>query len=260
MEKSDLTVITVVANDNGFVGNMINSVYRFTNPKPKIIICDNGGSDEYLAPYKDDPDILITKNIRAHKYNNNKLFGNTSWRHGIGLNNAFVLTSSTRTAIVEPDCAVLKEGWDTIPDGYEMRACRKGVGTEGEHYYHPCFMVFYTDALKRDGRIDWRPDGGDGIVIPNTNGKTYSDVAWKVYTKIPADKVDEFEDVRYNNERADKFHTDLSHKTNVFIDSNGNIVGTHFWRGSELSRRGDNAPVDKNLWMSLVKEVVGNDK
>ena len=171
MSKSDLTIITVAAYDKGFVDLMVRSVHKFTNPKPNIIICDNGGNGSVLSKYEAYDNVTVVTNERASKYNKgNKAFRSTSKRHGIGLNVAFKHVNTKRTAIIEPDCAVLKNGWDKIPDNYEMVACRKGVGAEGEHYYFPCFMVFYTKCLHRDGIIDFLPEfdskeGEEGILI-----------------------------------------------------------------------------------------------
>lgn len=261
MTKSDLTVITVAANDNGFVGNMIDSVRRFTDPMPRVIICDNGRNANHLLKYKSDPNIKVIKNMRARKYKNNKNFANTSVQHGIGLNLTFQHVKTPRTAIIEPDCAVLKEGWDTMPDGYEMRASVKGVGMHGEHYYYPCFMVFKTDCMYRGGsRVDFKPESHkskNGIILSiTTKINRYADVGWKIYSKIPHDKVDVLDNVRWDKERAQAFNQAFLHKTNVFIDSDENVIGTHFWRGSELARRGSQAAVHKNMWMRTVKSVM----
>ena len=56
---SDLTVISVAANDTGIIDRMIRSVYKFTDPKPKIIICDNGNNGTTLDKYRDDDNIRI---------------------------------------------------------------------------------------------------------------------------------------------------------------------------------------------------------
>ncbi|KKL92018.1 hypothetical protein LCGC14_1888910, partial [marine sediment metagenome] len=150
MSKSDLTIITVAANESGFLDLMIKSVHAFTYPKPNIIICDNGNNGSYLKKYEQYDNVVVIKNKRARKFKIHKHFVTTSKRHGTGLNKIFKLVATKRTAIVESDCAVLKHGWDNIPDGYEMSACRKGVGLNGESYYYPCFMVFYTKCLKRN--------------------------------------------------------------------------------------------------------------
>lgn len=259
--KSDLTIITVACQDNGFTENMIQSVHRFTHPIPNIIICDNGRNANFPKQWMKYPNVKIVKNTRAHKYKKNKTFFNTSMQHGVGLNLVFKHVKTKRTAIIEPDCAVLKKGWDEIPDGYEMRTCEKGVGMNNEHYYFPCFMVFKTDCMYRHGSIiDFKPEHGkskNGIVISVANKiNRYADVGWKIYEKIPHEKVDLLENVRWDKARAKAFNKEFTHKTNVFIDSKQNIVGTHFWRGNELARRGDNAAVQKNMWMGTVKLVV----
>ena len=270
MSKSDLTIITVAANESGFLDLMIKSVHAFTYPKPNIIICDNGNNGSYLKKYEQYDNVVVIKNKRARKFKMNKQFLNTSTRHGLGLNVIFKLVTTKYTAIIEPDCVVLNYGWDNIPDGYQMNACKKGTGIGGENYYYPCFMIFYTEYLNYNGRMSFlsnnRPEGvGKGIpIVKNEMGKfkRYSDVGWQVYTKIPNDKVNILKFARWNNKASKRFYKKFSHKTNVFIDQNNDIVAAHFWRGSEISRRKDyrglSVAGQKGMWFSVVKKCLAD--
>lgn len=259
---SDLTIITVAYDSGNFIDTMVESINTFTSPVPNIIVCDNGKNSSSIKRWTEYKNVSIVKNKRAGKYDQNKTFMNTSMRHGIGLNLAFSHVETKRTAIIEPDCAVLKKDWDVLQDGYEMRACVKGVGVNDEHYYFPCFMIFKTDRMYRNGeRIDFRPEFRKhkrGIIVSYNNGKIkrYSDVGWQIHTKIHHDKVDFLESVRWDKERAQEFNKGFSHKTNVFLDAEENVIGSHFWRGSELSRRGEHAAVHKNRWIATVKSII----
>lgn len=261
MVKSDLTVITVAANEKGFLDLMIKSVKRFTNPQPNFIICDNGKNGRWLKKYSKDKNITIVNNPRAYKYYLPECadaFGNTSIRHAAGLNLIYPMVRTKRTAIIEPDCVVTCCDWDKILDGKEMKACEKGIGINGEHYYYPCFMVFYTSAMNKNGIMSFSPGDkhkGIGILRSEDDTRRYGDVGWRVYEAISDDKVDKLSFVRANSPDAKWFNAGFSHKTNVFIDDRENIVAAHFWRGSDLARKNDVAK-QKNMWFSVVEKIM----
>ena len=77
---SDLTVLTVVENDRGILDLLIRSIYKFTDPIPKIIICDQGGNGNVMSKYSNDPNCTVI-------VNSPKLAGGSSSRSGATVEN-----------------------------------------------------------------------------------------------------------------------------------------------------------------------------
>ena len=152
---SDLTVITVAAHDvdSRLLHYMIRSVFKFTDVPPRVIICDNGRNGPLAKMYDGNKYISIVKNPNLHK--------NASMSHGIGLNKAFSLVKTVRTAVIESDCVILNRDWNDTK-GYLMSGAikTKFLDKFGFRAYYPLFLVFYTDVMRKNGCIDFKPDAG----------------------------------------------------------------------------------------------------
>lgn len=240
---SDLTVCSVVFNDKktNLFDLMIRSVIKFTQEKPYFIICDNGGND--LSKYKSDPYFTIVKGQST---------SSGSLQHGESLNKIFPLVKTRRTAIIESDCILLTNGWDNIPKQYKMLATKKG-----NNLYHVCFMVFYTEVLKRNGLVDFRP-GKDGNRT-NRSYKSNEDVGWMINKKIKLNEIYpmDFIDCKSGNGKYfdDRFQSDE-------ILCAGKSVIAHLGRGSNLSgkkiRRGFKHPSEQlKEWKEIAERIIG---
>ena len=247
--KNDLTVLTVVENDNGTLDLMIKSVRKFTNPHPKFIICDNSnGTDKVLDKYKNDSDISIVKNVP-------KMSGGSN-RHGEGLNKIFPLVSTARTAIVESDCIVLCDNWDDIDfPKYKMVAAKKGE-LAGQPYYHVCFMIFSTGLLKHDNLLDFR--AGQDNNRGNRTYKPHEDVGWRLRDKIRFDQVQllDFVDCK---EGSGRFFDNRFQSDEFWL--NGNPIVAHFGRGSNVGgkavRKGFAHPSEQLVeWKEIAQEII----
>lgn len=235
---SDLTVISVVENDRGLLDLMIRSVRKFTTPAPKFIICDNGNSDEALAPYRDDADVLIV----SHK----PTMPGGSNRHGSGLNAITKLVKTKYTAIIESDCVVLRDDW--YKTSASMLASKKGMHN-GKPFYHACFMVFYTEDLYL---VDFRP--GTDKDRANRTYKPHEDVAWRVQHN----DVELLEFVDCKSGRGKYF--DAKFQSDEFW-RNGEPIVAHFGRGSNISgkaiRKGFKHPQEQlKDWKRVVEELL----
>jgi glycosyltransferase involved in cell wall biosynthesis len=231
--NNDLSIITVAKNDkiSGLLDIMISSVRRFTDFEPKFIICDNGGNDNLSEKYEEFENITVidnTKEVRGKKH--------TGWQHAMGLNKAAELVETDRMAIIEHDCLVLSKNWCKIPDGKRMLACQKGVGLKGEPYYYICFVVLDTDIIN-DIDFSLSSGKGDGILLKENAKKTYSDVGWKLYKGVKSDEVALMSRNNCSTEDTKYFGKQFPHKSNEFW-INGEPLAAHFWRGSELARKG----------------------
>jgi len=171
---TNLTVISVVANNSGIVDYMINSIYKFTDPKPRIILCDNGNNGNTLDKYRDDDNIVIIKNDPTDK--------GESAKHARGLNKIFPLVKTEKTAIFDSDCMVLKSGWDQISAGFNMLTAEPALKA-GEPFYYVCFMVFYTKMLEG---INFMPSKDRRYMKPR---KGY-DTGWEVTEKTNPEEVE----------------------------------------------------------------------
>lgn len=247
--KSDLTVLTVVEQDNGTLDLMIRSVRKFTTPAPKFIICDNSnGTSTVLDKYRKDPEITIINNSP-------KLSGGSN-RHGDGLNKIFALADTARTAIVESDCIVLCSGWDDINfPKYKMVAAKKGEAA-GQPFYHVCFMVFSTGLLRHDGIVDFRA-GQDGNRT-NRTYKPHEDVGWQIRNKIIPSQIQllDFVDCKMGK---GKFFDSRFQSDEFWL--NGRPIAAHFGRGSNLGgkaiRSGFTHPGEQLVkWKEIAQEIV----
>lgn len=254
----DLTVVTVVENDAGLLDLMIRSVQKFTDPHPHFIVCDNGGNGDVLDKYRDLPNF----DIFSHKPS---LQGGSN-RHGEGLNAAFERVTSSRFAVIESDCIVLKNGWDDVGfPKYKLLASKKDSASKpGRPIYHACFMVGSTRLLNHNGTIDFRP-GKDGN-RSNRSYKPHEDVGWQLYDKIkigvssgqgvrPLKFVDcksgegQYFDSRF---QSDEFWLD------------GTAVAAHFGRGSNIGgkrvRKGFKHPSEQLVeWKKIANKILGDE-
>lgn len=222
--KNDLTVISVVEDDDGLLELMIKSVLKFTNPTPKFIICDNGNGKNANRIEKAFGDYKDYKIV-----NNNPILQGGSNRHGDGLNKIFSLVDTQKTAIIESDCVVLCNGWDKIDfPKYKMLAAKKG-DLAGQPYYHICFLVFSTGLLKHNGIIDFCA-GKEGN-RSNRNYKPHEDVGYKLRDKIGINQVQLLEFVDCKENKGKIFNG--SFQSDEFW-LNGKPLLAHFGRGSNL--------------------------
>lgn len=248
MNNNDLTVITVVENDNGILDLMIRSVYKFTEPKPKIIICCQGDGNNIENKYIGDGNITVIKNY--------PIMSGGSNRHGEGLNKAFEIVTTKRTAIVESDCILLDKGWDIINfQKYKMIAAKKGE-LAGQPYYHVCFMVFSTALLKHGQTIDFRPGKDDNR--ENRSYKPHEDVGWRIREKVRSDEIQllDFIDCKTGNGH----YFDGRFQSDEFW-INGKPIVAHFGRGSNIGgkavRKGFMHPKDQLIeWKKIAEKIV----
>lgn len=213
---SDLTVVTVVENDNGILDLMISSILKFTSPTPKIIICSNKKNNPAVDKYSNVSNISVL-------YNSPKLSGGSN-RHGSGLNLALKHVKTSRVAIIESDCVLTSSGWDNL-DGKKMLAAIKG--RKSRELYHVAFMVFLASALSG---MDFRP-GNDNT---RSSGKSYpmeADVGWRISEHIAENDVTklDFIDCKTGNGNllGSKFQSDEFCKS-------GKTLLLHFGRGSNI--------------------------
>lgn len=136
----DITIITVVQNDSGLIVHMIDSVYRYSKSKPKIIICDNGGNKHFLNKYALDANVTIVKNKPKAKDAANK--------HGEGIDKIFQMVDTKYTVIMDSDCVILGEKWQEFDKNkYKVVTAKKG-SKGGIDKHHFCFVMFETDIFK----------------------------------------------------------------------------------------------------------------
>jgi len=260
MKGTDLTVITVVANEgkSNLADTMVQTVCKFTRPRPKLIICDHGDNQRFVSKYGDKAWVTVVKNNPPKEGNN------TSLMHGSGLNKIFPLVTTKRTAIIESDCAVLDYGWDDLDlEKYKLKAPLKGIGVSGDEYYYPCFMVFETEAMKRGGIINFEPsvdciDGYIEVGIGKIRNK-YSDVGWQIGQKIGPDEVKKVSTISCASGNALHFNDPaLVYKTCEYWED-GRPIAAHFWRGSDPSRRpasdGKSYGEQRKIWRKIVESV-----
>lgn len=252
---SNLTIITVAANDgkSRLAEFMVRSVLKFTKPRPKLIICNNGDCHNFITKYADK--------AWARVVNSSNIQEDSSSTHGFGLNKIFPLVQTEFTAIIEPDCVVLNNDWDKFDTTkYDMRAPLKGYGSDNKKYYHPCFMVFKTESLRGIDFMSGTKGDERGIIREASN---YSDVAWRVANFIDSDRVEELF-VRRCADGATRYfrHIALEYKTCEFW-LNDTPVAAHFYRGSDPSRRATVGNIaygaQRAVWKSIVDEIL-NDK
>lgn len=244
MIESDLTVISVVENDRGLVDLMIQSLYKFTTPPPKIILCSNG-KNPILDKYNKDTNIKIVRN--------NPKMGGGSNRHGEGLNVAFALVTTPRTAIVESDCVVVRDNWHEINKPFRALMAKKCVHNDISYYY-VAFMVFDTELLRG---MDFRP--GNDKTRGNRSYKPHEDVAWRISGKVNGDKVEELGCVDCKSGKGKCL--DKSFQCEEFWKDPGPIV-VHFGRGSNMAGKANRKGFSSNKvqfdsFVEKIKAILG---
>ena len=248
-EKSDLTVLTVAENDSGILDLMIRSVYKFTNPSPDIIICDQGRNGSLLEKYNWDHNVTVVENSPKLLLGSN--------RHGAGLSKIFPLVKTKRTAIIESDCILLRSGWDNLDLSKNKMLAAKKLERAGHLYYHICFMVFETDLLRRNGTIDFRP--GTKKTRGNRSYDLWEDVGFNIKNKVKPNEVKlmEFVDCKSGGGKyfGEKFQSD-----EFFIDGKSTLA--HHGRGSNISgksvREGFDHPKEQLIkWKEKASRILG---
>lgn len=245
---SDLTVITVVENDCGLIDLTIKSIKKFTDPCPRIIICDNGRNGEVLKQFASDP--LIT--VFSHK----PTMAGGSNRHGEGLNAAFQFVETPRVAIIESDCIVLQKDWDKLNfPKHKLLAAKKGE-LAGQPFYHVCFLVASSRLLRHNGVIDFRP--GKDNNRSNRSYKAHEDVGWQLRSKVRADEVELLEFVDCKSGKGLYFGPEF--QSDEFW-RNGKAIVAHFGRGSNIGgkaiRKGFKHPKEQlKDWKKKAEEIL----
>lgn len=225
MNNKDLTIVSVVANNAStrFLQNMLKSVRRFTDFSPKIILVDSGENKNTLEN--------LGENVTVVKHNY-KLNKHTSFMHGSGLNQALAMVNTELTAIIEPDCVVLKDKWyEFDTNKYDVVAAHKG-SIRGLDYHFVCFMIYKSKLFNH---IDWRPlyDGsrkrGSGL---------YNDCGWRAEEAMPP--VERILPLTFVRSDQAKFFSGptFRYKTQEFYTPDSELIAAHFFRGSDYVRRG----------------------
>jgi hypothetical protein len=246
MGKSDTTVLTVVANDNGLFDLMIRSVYKFTNPAPQIIVCDQSGQKGMLKKYENDKNITIVTNKPKGEGGSN--------RHGEGLNKIFPLVTTKKTAIIESDCILLCKDWDVIDFPRHKVMAAKKYEMNGIPFYHVCFIVFSTGLLRHGGDIDFRA-GRDST---NRSYKPHEDVGWRIYEKVRQDEVGviDFKDCK---EGTGFYFGNTLQSSEFWVGDRPTVA--HFGRGSHIGgkaiRKGFAHPAEQlEEWKKIAEEIL----
>ena len=215
---SDLTVISVVGGtDNGLLKYMIESVYKHTTPRPKILLCDTTNGT-YSSLEK------CSKNHGMTVVCHNPSLRGGSNVHGESLNKLIKRVDTTNVAIVETDCVITMDGWHNI-EGYDMIAAIKSAKKDVR--YHAAFMVLKADVAKK---IDFRA----GTDKSRSHNKSYSpedDVAWRVSGVI---KPEDVKLVKFIDAKSGKGqYLDSKFQSDEFWIG-GKCVCLHFGRGSNI--------------------------
>lgn len=216
MSDTDLTILTVVENDNGIFDLMMRSIDKFTANKPNIIIANNKPNNPILDKYKNQPNITIIENKPSLRGGSN--------RHGSGLNAAFARVQTPKTAIIESDCVLVTHDWEDL-------CGKKMVGTvkirKVTPFYHAAFMVFETYAMRR---IDFGPTE-PGL---RRSGMSYApefDVGWKINNHIEEKDIFKLEFIDCKTGRGQIVGSDF--QSDEFW-KNGKPIVLHFGRGSNI--------------------------
>ena len=237
--KNNLTVISVVENDKGLVDLMIQSLYKFTTPVPKIILCSNG-KNPILDKYNEDTNIKIVEN--------NPSIGGGSNRHGDGLNVAFKLVTTPKTAIVESDCVIVKSDWHEIDQPFKVLVAKK-CELHQIPYYYAAFAIFDTKIMRG---MDFRP--GNDKTRGNRSYKPHEDVAWRMNGKINSSQIGHLDCVDCKSGRGQVLDN-MFQCEEYWI--RGKAVAVHFGRGSNLLGRANRKgfPNHKVQFDSFVKKM-----
>jgi len=215
VSKSDLTVLTVVENDCGILDLMIRSIYKFTDPVPKIILCNQDGKSE-LDKYSKDPNITIVNHKPSMRGGSN--------RHGDALNKISTMVTTKRTAIIESDCIILCDGWDLT--NRRVLAAKKAE-RGGQILYHVCFIIFDTELLKG---TDFR-SGTNKTRLSNKSYKQWEDVGWRMSGKIKPGDVEFLTFIDCKSGKGKYFGSHF--QSDEFWFGDKAVVG-HFGRGSNI--------------------------
>ena len=236
---NDLTIISVVYNDlrTNLFDLMVKSVLRYTYNAPKFIICDNGGNN--LSKYVGLSNFTIIPN------KNTNLRGSIA--HGTALNKIMLLVKSEKTAIIEQDCVVLKEDWDNIGNADIMAAEKM------ENIYHMCFMVFRSKLLIG---TDFRP--GNNVSVSRCFSPK-EDVGWKIGNYITSSTI--IKKLNFVDCKTDGAKIFKHLQSDEFQDTNGNVIASHFGRGSNISGKAVRKKFKSNLeqlreWKDLVRQHI----
>lgn len=244
----NLTVISVIQNDSGLCNLMIDSIKRFTDPNPKMIIIDKGGNKSIIKANRNNSNIRFVQDFTGARH------PNTSMRHAYGINKALSLVDTEYTAVVESDCVVLRKDWFEFDSNkYHMLAALKSMEF-GEEYYHMCFMVFKTKKLFG---MNWMP------IKELKPVKYWRDVGFRVYKHIGGTG----EAVQHLNVRGCAsgktkiFKHGFEYKSFEMYKDDGMPIVAHFCRGSDLTRRPTNSigtcSRQRDAWIKCYKDFVG---
>lgn len=250
MEK-DLTILTVAYNDRGLLRYTIESAKRYTDRLKEIIICDNGNNRNQLDKYKNDPMIRIVKHSPKVKGGSN--------RHGEGLNKIFPLVKTTYAAIVESDCVVFDKGWCEFDlEKYKVVTPLKSVSNNKKTLY-VCFVLLNVGAVGK--KIDLR--AGTDKNRRNRAYKNHEDVGWRVVDAVNDSDILWLETTQCKTGNGRIFDSRFSYKTfEIYRDGNpDNVIAAHFYRGSDIYRRGQvkglSADAQLKLWKKILKNKLG---
>jgi len=237
---NDLTVISVVGgSDNGLLPYMIESVYKHTSPKPKILLCDTGSKYPSLDPYRSDPNIKIVKHMPPLKGGSNI--------HGAGLNALLPHITTPRVAIIETDCVITMNDWDKKIENTSLMAAVKQV-YGGGICYHVAFMMFSNGAITG---VNFNP-GRKG----QSNNKSYKpteDVGWRIGYKDDKLSVKRMTFIDAKTGRGQVLGAGFQ-SDEFWID--GKCVVLHFGRGSNLGGKSNRKGfVDHNTQLANFKRT-----
>lgn len=250
ISPSDITCIVVIENYNELANHTIESIKKFTNPMPKVLICFNSGNTKAIniKRYKSDKINFIEKcnkdkNIKIVMNNIPGNIKNTSIRHGMGINKMMELVDTKYTAIIESDVIITSDKWWHLDEKkYDIKAIPRGK--KDIPYWHVCFLIFRTDIFKN---IDWRAEKRSG----------HGDTGWQMYSKV-LENNSEIKQMSVKNchkSQDTKYFKDTLNKKSFEIISDGDTIAAHFGRGSDLAR------VNKFMhsiyqWARICKEIL----
>jgi len=138
--ENDLTILTVAENSGELLDLMMTSVFKYTHPRPKVIICNNGKEDVHIKKWSKEDGVTIVPNKPG-------LSGGSN-RHGDGLQKIFGLVDTPRVAILDSDTVILSNKWCKFDkDMCSLIGVERGTesGSPGTSYYHMCFMILNTN-------------------------------------------------------------------------------------------------------------------
>jgi len=244
---SRLTVLTVAENTGELLDLMISSVFRYTSPEPKVIVCNNGKVDKYIKKWDEDSRVTII--------NNKPSMSGGSNRHGEGLQRIFGLADTPVTAILDSDTVLLSNKWCEFDmDRYDLVGLERGTesGKVEKNYYHMCFVIMNTAIFKQ---MDFRP----GNKNTRRSGKSYlkkEDVGWMIKSFTIPSKVKLLKFVNLKNTSGTVFDNLFC---SVEIHSDGEVIAAHFGRGSNLNGKIDRSGFNSTktqvkLWVEVARE------